>query len=239
MSDYVRMLHAFHAGKARGIGSIRGAARKDGFVSPVGDANGKTGTATTYRKTGETCPDTCARLRDGTCFTLGGRVSMVQRRDTADRDAAIRAFVVGLATGRMVRVHGSGDFAMVDSRGRKVVDHAYVHGIAEVAAAYREITGRRWVAWTYTHLPGGAWVDLLRESGVAVRLSDRGGAWGSIVVADWADVPRDAFRCPEQTHGIACHACGACWNATGKAVAFKAMGAREKKLATILRIPVK
>jgi hypothetical protein len=160
-------------------------------------------------------------------------VGIAQRRDDGDTGAAVRAFVVaGVSAarrGKLARIHVSGDFAGPDGR----VDHGYVHAIADVASELRRLTGRRWVAWSYTHLPDGPWVELLREAGVAVRLSDRAGAWGAVVVPDATPVAGQ-FVCPAQTHGKTCSECGACWNATGKAVAFIAHGASAKKVREIL-----
>lgn len=227
-------------------------------TGPVGIGNGKTALPTTYRAVGETCPTTCPRLPvkmggDGTCFGIAGNTAVHSRSDReagAGRDRAIKAAALALAgaaamvngRGRPVyaRIHGVGDFGDPDNVGR--VDHEYVHAIADMAEELRRLTGRRWVGFGYTHMakPGTVppWVQLLRDSGIALRVSDDSGDYGSILVPDhspetMARYP-NAFACPEQTHGTTCAECGACVNSR-KAVAFSAIGVARKRLARSLR----
>lgn len=216
------------------IAMLRAIAREAGPVAPVGGSNVKTASPGTYRAVGPTCPTTCPYLGNG-CYAQGGPVAMAARRAVhpwaADVRAAEVAIVAALRAGVLARLHVSGDFA---SDGR--VDHAYVHAIADVAARARELSGRRWVAWTYTHLPYGAWVDLLRDAGVHVRLSDRPTTEtqgpGAIVVASETEArDRGAFVCPAQTgRAASCAECRACWQAP-RTVAFLAHGASSRRAA--------
>jgi len=219
-------------------------------TAPVGFGNGKTAVPTTYRAVGETCPGSCPRLPehlggDGTCFGLFGRTALSSKRDReagSPRDNAIRAacLAIGVAgttvnsKGRPVaaRIHGVGDFG-ADG----VVDVEYVEAVAAIGREVQRLSGRREVAFGYTHFEGGPWLDTLWEAGIMIRISDRDGAMGSIVVNgfDADDLRRrNAFACLEQARGLTCAECRLCWTNPGKAVAFDAMGLREGKLRDVL-----
>ena len=239
--DVVRDAWALPLG-ARPAQSFRAWLRREGlpFV-PFGDGDEKTASPGTYRPVGLTCPRTCPYLGAG-CYAQGGNVAIHERRASVDRDAAIVSAAVAMVwaarTGRVARLHVSGDVMGPDGR----VDHAYVHGLADVARSVSTLRGGAGpVAWTYTHAPAGPWVELLREAGVAVRLSDRAGAWGAVVVADRSDarVKRAGMSsplavCPAQLSGTTCATCRLCWARPDVTIAFVAHGIRASKVRSNL-----
>lgn len=217
-------------------------------TAPVGIGNGKTALPTTYRAVGETCPGSCPRLIDRTCFGFGGRPAISSGRDReagSTREAAIKSAALAIGTaGAMVnsrgrpifaRIHGVGDFGGPDGR----VDLIYVRAVAEICREISRLSGRPKVAFGYTHYVsprrGGdvpRWVRELRDAGLVLRVSDYGGTLGSIVVPTHAPEHManvDGFACPEQTHGTTCAECGACVN-SDRAVVFAAMGLSQARL---------
>lgn len=208
---------------------------------PFGDGDIKTKSPGTYRPVGLTCPKTCPYLGAG-CYAEGGNVRIHQIRAAADRQAALHAAAAAMVwaarTGRIARLHVSGDVMGPDGR----VDHAYVHGLASIAEAVRALRGGKApAAWTYTHAPDGPWVELLRASGVAVRLSDRKGEHGAVVVRDREHArmlrgnrdergrfqrPVKAAVCPAQLSDTDCSRCQLCWTRSDLTIAFLAHGFR-------------
>lgn len=202
---------------ARSLPTLRRVA--DRVSVPVGEGNRKTDTVGTYRPVGATCPTDCPLLGRG-CYAQTGHTHLHQARTTDETEPAVTgaaiAMVRALRKGKLARLHVSGDFARDG-----VLDTVYADAIEAVSSTLRELSGERWTSWAYTHLPDGPWVDRLREAGVAVRMSDRTGAWGAIVGTSKADVlSRGAFACREQTSGTRCSDCKLCWTLPDRPVGF-------------------
>jgi hypothetical protein len=249
LDQLVRELWSLAVG-ARPAVAFRAYLRERGLVSvPFGDGDQKTASPGTYRPVGATCPRTCPYLGNG-CYAEGGNVALHQRVASADRRAALVGAAVVMVwaarTDRTARLHVSGDMMGPDGK----VDHTYVHGLTDIARTVRELRGGdRPVAWTYTHATSGPWVELLREAGVAVRLSDRGGEWGAVVVADREGArlrrgtrdargrfqrPERTAVCPAQLGDTDCASCKLCWSRPDVTIAFLAHGNGARKVrATI------
>lgn len=198
---------------------LRGVARLDGPVSPVGEGNKKTNTPGTYRRVGKTCPTSCEFLESG-CYAKSGRVALSNNRDQGDRESAVRAFMVGavsaLRKNKLVRIHVSGDFGSNNK-----VDHEYVHSISEVAEELKRLAGVPYVGWGYTHFRPGHWADLLRESGVALRESGKEGMWGAVVRSSRKLRKAGEFICPAQlSEHMNCNNCRLCWERPDLTVVF-------------------
>lgn len=151
---------------------------------------------------------------------------------------------------RLVRLHVSGDVGGSDGS----VDTEYVRGLALIASSMRShlrsslvslglpesevnaATG--YVSWSYTHFSPGPWTDTLREAGIAVRISDTVGPWGTVTVADRAHARSLSSRrqvvavCPAQLSEQTCRECGLCWRRPDITIAFLAHGGGAKRAAT-------
>lgn len=203
----------------------------------VGIANSKTGSPSTYRTVGPTCPTTCPYLGNG-CYAQQGRVRRLGIISDTDTGAAITgtaiAMVAALRIGKTARLHVSGDFAR-----EGVVDMGYVDGVRAVSRTLQGLAGVRWTSWAYTHLPDGAWVKGLRDDGVAVRISDHDGEWGAIVVRSRdearslgsvscpaertkASAPHspDKPSCSRRVRVTTCDQCTLCWTRPDLTIAF-------------------
>lgn len=217
------------------INLLREVARLEGPVSPVGDANKKTNSPGTYRRVGKTCPTSCEFLESG-CYAKAGRVALSHNRDQGDREAAVRSFMVGavsaLRRNKLVRVHVSGDFGSNNK-----VDHEYVHSISEAAEELKRLAHVPYVAWGYTHFSPGPWVELLRESGVALRLSGREGMWGATVRSSRKLRKAGEFICPAQlSEHMNCNNCRLCWERPDLTVAFLPEGVPSTRISVQRRL---
>ena len=86
------------------------------LISPVGVSNKKTGTVSTYRKVGDTCPSECQFLNNG-CYAQKGHVAIQQRRHkTLKSDLLSVLLAVSFASNLNipVRLNVSGDFFLND-----------------------------------------------------------------------------------------------------------------------------
>jgi hypothetical protein len=240
----ILLLDAMWSGKAAGIGALRKVARAEGPVSPVGIGNTKTRSAGTYRRVGlaslgqgGTCPP-CRYAGNG-CYAEHGKPAMQAKRALGG-EADLRAVAIALSwaakRGRLARIGVTGDLAGPDGR----VDERIVRNLLVMCRRMQRLTGRSMVAWGYTHLPYGPWVDALRGAGLMIRLSDRSvrdhGIPGAIVVENETDAKEQgAFVCPVQTGRTeSCASCGACWNSR-KDVAFLAHGVGRKRVVRIIQ----
>lgn len=236
---------------ACGLSKIVETARKHGPVNPVGDGDAKTASPSTYRPVGDTCPDgssehigRCRYLGNG-CYAEGGNVRMHQIRAGADLDASVNAAAVAMAwavrTGRMARLHVSGDFVRA---GR--VDHRYIARLGLLADAVNRAAGRpvgTAIAWSYTHIPADVFEGYrvrLEKHGIHVRISDHSGAHGAIV-RDFDSMPGSGVRylkCPAQLpQESTCAECRACWERPDRTIVFEPHGAaRNKARAAALRV---
>lgn len=166
-----------------------------------------------------TCPASCQHWRD--CY--GNSMPFAKRTDHSDHEALCAAIEGNLASllavrgriGILIRLHALGDFYSVPyvrfwSAMLALHDRLAIFGytarspnseIGREIAVVKQVYGRRF----------------------AVRWSDGGLDRDCTVSApSAADVPPDAFACPEQTGAVdACGKCGACW-AGDKNVAFVA-----------------
>lgn len=217
------------AQRAEGLHQLRIHALRHGPVAPVGEGNRKTDLPGTYRPVGVTCPSSCPALGKF-CYAQGGHVGMIQRRSSDEADAAVMAAIVAITSalkrGTVARLHVSGDFAREDK-----VDMAYVNAISAACSELRALSGQDIVAYTYTHLHDGKWVQRLRDSGCAVRMSDSRSPNGAIIVRDREharEVRQLEFEpagtklavCPAQLGDITCRACKLCWERPDITIAF-------------------
>lgn len=218
------------------ISALREIARIQGPVSPVGEANKKILSPGTYRKVGSTCPQDCEFLVSG-CYAKVGRVAIQQSHDTTLREAAYRSFLVAavsaLRQGKIARIHVSGDFG--DASGH--VDHEYVHMIADASERLRNLSRKEWVSWGYTHFKSGPWVELLRNAGVAVRLSGETGPWGAVVRSHRKLRRKNEFICPAQlANHMNCSVCRLCWERPDLTVVFLPEGTPSTKVSLRRRL---
>ena len=214
---------------------LREVARLDGPVSPVGEGNKKTNSPGTYRRVGQTCPTSCEFLESG-CYARSGRVALSQNRDEGDREAAHRSFLVGavaaLRKNKLVRVHVSGDFGSGNR-----VDHEYVHAIADSALELKRLAKVKFVGWSYTHFKAGPWVELLRESGIALRESGKEGKWGAVVHSSRKLRKAGEFICPAQlSEHMNCNSCRLCWERPDLTVAFLPEGVPSTQISVRRRL---
>lgn len=229
-ADLVSLLWSAPLG-SRPDAALRKVCRAAGVEpAPFGAGNSKTAAPSTYRPVGPTCPASCPYLGRG-CYAQSGRVALAAQRADDGLDAALAAAAAAMVwaarLGTLARLHVSGDFARDGA-----VDTAYVTAVADVASAVRERRGGTGpVAWAYTHLPDGPWVETLRAAGVAVRLSDRLGKHGAIVVADReharavrTETGERVAVCPAQLRPMTCAECRLCWSRPDVTVAFLAHG---------------
>jgi hypothetical protein len=230
-------------GEVRSSGGIEDALRRRmeelrlAFV-PFGDGDHKTGSPGSYREVGATCPPTCRYLGNG-CYAEGGNVALHQRGTGDDVQAALHGAAAVLVwaglTGRTARLHVAGDLGMQ-------VDPHYVDGLCAIGREVRRLTGNAVVAWTYTHHADGPYRAALADAGIVVRLSDRVGASGAVVVES-----RDHARrlrattgapvavCPAQLRDVNCAACRLCWTRLDVTIAFLSHGVAKAKVNRVIR----
>lgn len=236
---------------ACGLSRLVETARKHGPVNPVGDGDSKTASPSTYRPVGSTCPDgssehigRCPYLGHG-CYAEGGNVNLHQTRAGADLDASVNAAAVAMVwavrTGRIARLHVSGDFVRA---GR--VDHRYIAQLGILADTVNVTAGRpigTAIAWSYTHIPADVFEGyrvVLARHGIHVRLSDHAGAHGAIV-RDFRGLQGAGVRylkCPAQLpQGSTCAECRACWERPDHTIVFEPHGAAKNRArAVALRV---
>ena len=210
---------------------------------PFGDGDAKTGAPGMYRAVGSTCPLDCGHhpANDNTCYANSGNVGIHQRtaRGASIESAAVTAaacMVWALHTGRVARLHVSGDLGVDD--GDPLTGAEFDHGYADLLATLARAV-RDWfdtdgtVAWTYTAFTGGAadaWCAELEDSGISVRKSGRVGKNGAIT-APFEALPalRKASgvriaKCPAQLRDVSCIDCALCWTRPDVCIAFDPHG---------------
>lgn len=220
--------------KARGIES-----------DPMGVGNKKTGVPSTYRRVGDTCPETCPWLDNG-CYAQGGRVALQSKAasDATEQSlfAAASAMAIAAKTGTVARLHVSGDFLRDGN-----VDVEYVLGLLDIAEELqkRGYSGPR--AWAYTHIDPvdfEPYRQLLRGR-VEVLYSDVEVAGGAIVfpharVEEVRERNPDltVVKCLAQTTDGKrdCKSCGICWEAEAnqQLIVFDPHGSREGRVRDLL-----
>lgn len=225
------------------IGRLKNRAEKFGPVNPVGDGDSKTATPSTYRPVGATCPQTCAYLWNG-CYAQGGNVNLHQVRASDETDAAVRAAAIGMVwavrTGKLCRLHVSGDFI---TQGR--IDHLYIARLGMLADIVNDVAKRprgTQIAWSYTHIDQPTFAPYQRQlatHGVWVRYSDYLGPNGAIVhdfdtlPALKADKGVKYIKCPAQMpQSLTCAECKLCWTKGAHTIVFEPHGVMEKKART-------
>lgn len=233
--EWIPLVHSLwqaasrHPDNARMDHVMRRVLRRAGVEpTPFGEGDRKTAAPGTYRPVGKTCPPACPYLGHG-CYAQTHHVGRHQARATDERVAAVgaaaAAMVWAAVTGRVARLHVSGDF------GSPEVDTEYVAAVALVARTVRKLRGGDGpVAWAYTHHPLGPWATVLGEAGVSLRQSDYLGVAGAVVVADRASA--QALRspttkvavCPAQLRDVTCQDCRLCWTRHDVTIAFIAHG---------------
>ena len=213
---------------------------------PVGDGDAKTASPGTYRPVGGSCPKSCPYLDDG-CYAQGGNVNTHQRRAQESIEAAANgaalAMVWARQTGRVARLHVSGDGKAVD--GPEAFSPKYADLLCAAADAVNRMSGQPQgtvCAWSYTHFPVGAGrtgqlIERLASHGIIVRASDKLGHGGAVVMP-FADVPavRKATgvklaKCPAQLGDTDCNACRLCWTRPDLTIVFSPHGATKKRAA--------
>lgn len=219
-----------------------------GKLDPCGDSNSKTDSVSTYRKVGATCPSSCRYLGNG-CQAQTGNVNTHQNRASAEVKVALLttafAFVWSALTGGLTRLHVSGDFGQqVDA-----TLWEYVNGLCSIADTVNRLRGMPRgtpIAWTYTHMPNSTpdtdWIVKLREHGILVRLSDKGGRMGALVWQhnNWRAlketypnstlVPCLAQKRKDET----CFSCRWCWEKPEWTIVFEPEGSRKKKVIEVI-----
>jgi len=211
---------------------------------PVGNANKKTGTISTYAPVGDTCPSSCPFLNNG-CYAQGGNVNIHQNNSTDDSTMRVisvaHALVLGIHNQLPVRLHVSGDFYLNDE-----VDLAYLEGIATVFFYFSEnwLPAKRYLArrqvWTYTHARSDedySLIDDMIGDNVTVIRSDRAIAGGAIVKnfdrLGEVSFPEGTkpFKCPAQLSGgkVTCAECRACIEPKDRVIVFTPHGAFQSK----------
>lgn len=220
---------------------LREAAERHGPCVPVGDGDSKTGAPGTYRPVGATCPATCPFLGAG-CYAQSGNVVLHQRRALESADAAIRGAAVAMIwarlTGRVARLHVSGDF------GRGAPHPYYIDRLTGLALHVRILLPgtNPWVAWTYTHHARGTFttgqLGGMTVAGISVRFSDDAGPMGAVVHphGNMAELraanPGARFmKCPAQLRdNVNCATCKLCWTRPTHTVVFDPHGAGRRQI---------
>lgn len=238
--EALRFVGAAQRGRSRSLEQVTKRVRL-GYETeriPMGSGNGKTGAPGTYRPVGATCPDSCPQLESGACYALTGPVGLQQSRASEDPVKAVRSALAAIVAARVsgvgvARLHVSGDF------GREAADvEVYVRELLRGLNALRRVTGWTGVlAWSYTHSPHmGRWMGLLRSAGVAVRVSDKLGWNGAVVVPfDRIGEARAMTRlpvakCPAQLRDVTCTECALCWTRPDVVIAFDPHGVGKSKV---------
>lgn len=229
---------------------LRRLVQADGPANPVGAANAKTATASTYRPVGATCPSSCPQFpREGvkrTCLALSGNVQWHQVRASALAAPSLRSVVVALVQaarwGNPARLNVSGDFSTPTGG----LDEEFLEGVHAIAETLQGLIYRDMneppvvIAWGYTHVPAeqfGDWRTALARVGVVIRYSGVRGPWGAVVYPgpNPAAKAREigATYCPDQAaqdqiragkrdgwSGVTCMDCRLCWE-RDRAVLFR------------------
>ena len=217
---------------------LRKLVQANGPVNPVGSANAKTATASTYRPVGATCPTTCPQFpKEGekrTCLALSGNVQLHQVRASSLVAPSIRSVIVALVQaarwGNPARLNVSGDFFTPEG----ALDAAFLQALEAVADTIQELRGpynTTTLAWGYTHAKPAQFMDwhlALDKVGIVIRYSGETGPWGAVVYSgpNPAAKAREvgATYCPEQAmadavksgtrdawSGVTCLDCTLCW----------------------------
>lgn len=218
--------------------AMKDAAADFGPTVPVGDGNAKTDAPGTYRPVGRTCPSSCRFLGNG-CYAQSGNVGIHQGRASTEIDAAIIGAAVAMVharlTGRVARLHVSGDF------GQDRINLGYVVQLNSLADAVNRATGQPFgtvVAWSYTHhavSPDSSGLRAMARHGIMVRVSDLAGPGGAIV-HPFADVPRlrqetglRLAKCPAQlVESTTCASCTLCWTRPDVGIVFDPHGSGKR-----------
>lgn len=218
-------------------GALRRVVLATGHTNPVGNANSKTATPSTYRPVGPTCPTSCPQFpvegQKRTCLALSGNVALHEKRALPFWHSSIRAAVIAMVDaarwGNPARMHVSGDF--YDETG--ALDLMYLGALVTAAEIIRDRFNQRVVAWSYTHAPPSVfepWRTRLSNVGVVVRYSGQRGDWGALVTSDPDPRRRarelDATYCPEQAahdvgKSVTCVGCRLCWE-RARTILFRA-----------------
>lgn len=246
MSYYDRLIEALWNAP---ISKLRETAWAFGPVDPFGDGDSKTAAPGTYRKVGAgtegSCHVACELMGQG-CYAQGGNVNLHQVRAGSSAGPSLRAAAAAMVwahrTGRLARLHVSGDFL---ERGR--VDRHYVDGLCALADRIRTRIGKpdAVVAWTYTHIPRERFEPYriqLMAHGIVVRYSGRWIADGkpAAIVVPREHVPAwrasnpgvKAARCPAQIQeSTTCDSCRICSDRPDMVVLFAVEGSQKKKAA--------
>lgn len=244
-----RMLDLVRTLWTAGISTLRDKASAYGASNPVGVGDAKTGSPSTYRPVGPTCPDgssahlpKCAYLGSG-CYAQGGNVALhsVRSGDTIGPSviAAAIGIVWALRTDRVCRLHVSGDFVS-----HKRIDHRYIAQLGMLCDVVRQVSREQGLdapeimAWSYTHIPADTFAPYQRylaRKGIHVRYSDHLGDNG-VIVSDFAALPAMKahgiryLKCPAQLpQGKTCDECRACWELPSYIVAFEPHGSGKRK----------
>lgn len=198
-----------------------------GHTNPVGSANSKTSTPSTYRPVGPTCPTSCPQFpvpgQKNTCLAKSGNVALHEKRALPLWQSSIRAAIIAMVDAARwsnpARLHVSGD--VYNEAGE--LDTEYLNALWTAAMVVQRHFKLDVVAWSYTHAP----VELfearriaLKDVGVIFRYSGQQGDWGALVTTD--PDPRRRARelgatyCPEQAAAdvgrhVTCIDCRLCW----------------------------
>lgn len=219
------------------VDKLRRLVQADGPVNPVGSANAKTATASTYRPVGATCPSTCPQFpKEGekrTCLALSGNVALHQVRASSLVAPSIRSVIVALVHaarwGNPARLNVSGDFFTPTGE----LDVEFLAALLAVAEEIKLLskTPGAVIAWGYTHATPAQFKDWhleLDRVGIIIRYSGEKGPWGAVVYGgpNPAAKAREigATYCPEQAvqdaikggrrdewDGVTCLDCTLCW----------------------------
>jgi len=216
-------------------------------VDPVGSQNKKTGTFSTMRKVGATCPVSCQYLNNG-CYAQGGNVGIHEKRaESASFSSALAAtiaIVCGVKFGKMARLHVSGDFLLY---GTDEIDAEYIYFISSVCK-FLDMKGYNGpYCWTYTHINKKDIKDVLSryldlQTDMVCLWSDEVEPGGTIVY-DFDEVgklraehPDLTFvKCLNQTTGgrVDCTECGLCMDSPhtkGRVIVFNPHGSGKKNM---------
>lgn len=212
---------------AASSGALRRLVLATGHTNPIGSANAKTSTPSTYRPVGPTCPTSCPQFpvagQRNTCLAKSGNVALHEKRALPLWQSSIRAAVIAMVGaarwGNPARLHVSGDFYGEDG----ALDEDYLRALVTSASIVSEHLRQATVAWTYTHAPAELfepWRKQLWDAGIVVRYSGQLGDWGALVTTDPNPRRRarelNATYCPEQAAAdvgrhVTCIDCRLCW----------------------------
>ena len=209
-------------------------------VNPVGDSGEKTQSPGTYRPAGwgYSCP-VCPYDRNG-CYAQAGNVNLHSDAASPDTGASVLsamvAMVAAVRSGRLARLHVSGDFATPAG----TVDVVYIQELIDLARTIRTLYGLTGpVAWSYTHFKPIEFVAYrlaLAEAGIVVRYSDHD-APGGAIVKDFASfrAGNGRAKCLAQVSDANCNTCRLCWERPDLTVVFDAHGSGRKRLLNVIQ----